>query len=73
MIGDWVVIQEDVRYKGVNYFVSTVHLRGLTQWETMVFVKGDWSDLYCRRYKSKESAAIGHENTKADLLNGVLL
>ena len=76
-----IIKQEDIEYLGTMYFISTVDL-GLDHgccgdtgefWETMVFLAGDWSDLYCRRYKTKEAAVRGHKQTVADLKSGKLL
>lgn len=73
-----IVKQENVIYKDKEYLISTVdlgidhgygHITGV-YWETMIFPKGDWSDLYCDRYQSLDDAKAGHERAKEMLLSG---
>jgi hypothetical protein len=75
------VKQEHVSYKDKDYFISTVDL-GIDHgygnftgvyWETMVFPKGEWLDLHCERYTSREDALKGHDRIKAELLEGKIV
>lgn len=75
-----IVKQEYVTYKGKEYFISTVdlgmdHSFGLGEplyYETMIFLKDSWTDLYCDRYTTREEALAGHnhviESFKKDLM-----
>ena len=58
-----IIIQEDVG----KYLVSTVKLpidHGFGEvelwYETMVFEKGNWIDVYMDRYTTEEQARVGH-------------
>lgn len=71
------VKQEDVTIEGKEYFVSTVDL-GLDYsfgdgpplyYETMIFPKGEWRDLYCNRYTDRETALKEHEKLVDDIKN----
>ena len=73
-----VVKQEYVTFGGNEYFVSTVDL-GLDHrfgegeplyYETMIFPKGEWDDLYCNRYTDRETALEEHEKLVKDIING---
>ena len=65
---DRTIGKDIVNHDGKKYLVSTVDLGSNHQfgdgpgiyWETMVFVSGDWNDLYCDQYSSKEEAISGH-------------
>ncbi len=63
-----IVKQEYVTYENNEYFVSTVDL-GLNHqfgegeplyYETMIFLKDNYCDLYCDRYATREEALKGH-------------
>lgn len=62
------VSQDEIIIKGLTYLVSTVFLSvdhnyddgPPILWETMIFKKGDWSELYCERYSSYKEALEGH-------------
>ena len=54
-------------YKGQKYLVSTVDLpfdhgdSNNPEWfETMIFKKGSCSDLFCRRYATRDQSTQGH-------------
>jgi len=73
-----VVKQEYVTFGGNEYFVSTVDL-GLNYrfgegeplyYETMIFPKGDYRDMYCNRYTDRETALKEHERLVEDINNG---
>lgn len=64
-----IVKQEYVTFDGKEYFVSTVDL-GLNHaygdgpplyYETMIFPKGTYNDMYCNRYSTRDSALEKHE------------
>lgn len=75
-----IVKQEYGTYKGKEYFVSTVDLGMDHQYgegeplyyETMIFLKDSWIDLYCDRYTTREEALAGHNHViecfKRDLM-----
>lgn len=73
-----VVKQEDIEFEGNQYFVSTVDLgidhrfgEGAPLWyETMIFPKGKYEDMYCDRYETKEEALSSHEKLVQDINNG---
>ena len=67
-----------VQSKFGDFQISTVKLPidhgygGKPLWyETMIFKEGDWSDLYCDRYETKEEAVAGHEKAFQWLLNQI--
>ena len=73
-----VVKQEYITFNGKEYWISTVDL-GLDHsfgrceplyYETMIFPKGEWGDMYCDRYSNRETALQKHEILVNDILNG---
>lgn len=78
-IEDRVIKQEVIEFEGVEYYISTVDL-GLDHsfgdglpiyWETMIFYNnGEYRDLYCDRYTSKEEAQESHDLLVKDILAG---
>lgn len=62
-------VQEHVTFLGVKYFISTVdlginHAFGNTAplyYETMIFIDGEWLELYLKRYATEEEALKGHK------------
>lgn len=59
----------DLKTEVNGYLVSTVDL-GIDHsfgngkplyYETMIFKKGSWSDLYCKRYSTEKEARKGHK------------
>lgn len=76
-----IVKQEYLEYKGKEYFISTVdlginHNRGFFDvplyYETMIFPKDDYVDLYCARYPDRETALAEHEKLVNTIKNGNL-
>ena len=70
-----IVKQENIEINGETYFVSTVDL-GIDYnsiggsplyFETMIFPKDKWSDIYCDRYETRKEAEKGHEKIIADI------
>jgi hypothetical protein len=63
-----IVKQEFITQNEKEYLVSTVDLginhnfrEGAPLWyETMIFPKGTWNDLYCNRYETREEAQKAH-------------
>lgn len=63
-----IVKQEYVTYENNDYYVSTVDLGMNHQWgegeplyyETMIFSKDSYCELYCDRYTTREEALKGH-------------
>lgn len=64
-----------------DYWISTVFLVIDHAWsegdppilfETMIFPKGTFDDLYCVRYATWEEAVAGHQRTVADVVAGRL-
>lgn len=63
-----------------DYYISTVdlgldHSFGIGEplyYETMVFKKGSWSDLYCERYSTEEEARKGHKWVIEQMKQGTL-
>lgn len=64
-----IVKQEYINFNSEEYFVSTVDL-GLDYsfgrgeplyYETMIFPKGEWGEMYCMRYPNREMALKSHE------------
>ncbi len=60
---------DEVTFRGETFNVSTVHLVINHQYgdgppllfETMIFAKGDWADLFMLRYSTEEQALAGHK------------
>lgn len=85
-LAEWVCHFEDPTTRKVafdtvkDYEVSTVFL-GIDHnftphgppllFETMVFPRGSMSDLYCRRYSTKDEAFVGHHVVVDCLRRGV--
>ena len=72
-----IVKQEYVTFKNKEYLVSTVDL-GLNHrfgdgpplyFETMIFPKGEWGEMYCNRYTDRETALKEHERLIEDIKN----
>lgn len=59
----------DLKTEVNGYLVSTVdlgidHSFGIGKplyYETMIFKKGSWDDLYCKRYSTEQEAKKGHK------------
>lgn len=72
-----IVKQEYINFKGNEYLVSTVDL-GLDYgfggyplyFETMIFPKGEWGDMYCNRYSDREIALKEHNSLVDAILSG---
>lgn len=73
-----IVKQEYITFGGNEYLVSTVDL-GLNHrfgegeplyYETMIFPKNEWGDMYCNRYTDRETALKEHEKLVEDIKNG---
>lgn len=66
-----IVKQEYIKQNEKEYFVSTIDL-GIDHssfgacrplyFETMIFKKDSWNDLYCNRYETREEALKAHIN-----------
>jgi len=79
------IVQNDVRYKNMELWVSTVKLdidhgyNGSHLWyETMIFGKDkegniDFMDKYCNRYATEEEAREGHNNVLKSLKNETII
>jgi hypothetical protein len=73
-----VVKQEDIKFEGATYRVSTVDLGldhsfggGKPLWyETMIFPESDYTDMYCDRYTTREEAQTAHEQLVQDIADG---
>jgi hypothetical protein len=68
-----------IYYHG-DMFVSTVFLgvnHGFDEedlwFETMVFQKDNWEELYCERYATWDAAERGHQDVVNRLVSGTLL
>jgi len=63
------VAETTVKNETGEYWISTVDLgldhsfgEGPPLWyETMIFPKGEWGDLYCARYTTRDEAIAGHK------------
>lgn len=76
---DWET-RFDLKDEVDDYLISTVdlgidHSFGIGKplyYETMVFKKGSWSDLYCERYSTEEEARKGHKWVIEQMKQGTL-
>ena len=72
-----IVKQEDLLINGKEYFISTVDL-GIDHgfggsplyFETMIFPKGEYSEMYGDRYETRKQALISHERLVEEIKNG---
>lgn len=64
-------LQQEVTVNSTDYLISTVDM-GIDHsfgggpplyYETMIFIDGDWNDLYMMRYSTEEEARAGHIKT----------
>lgn len=73
-----VVKQEIIEVEGESYQVSTVDLvldhsfgeGPPLYYETMVFLKGSYADMYQERYSTKQEAQKSHDSLVSDLKEG---
>lgn len=84
-LGQWSKLHNDLEYKRIGddyldkYRVSTVWL-GLNQnfmnnekiatFETMVFLKNSFEDVWCQRYATEEEAIAGHNDLVESIKEG---
>jgi hypothetical protein len=76
-----IIKQEYINFNGMEYYISTVDLGinyGLGDfplyYETMIFptdkLSNNWRDMYCNRYRDRETALQRHKQLIEDINMG---